>query len=215
MRDDRSEERWKMMESLILPRLGAVCGILYVVLTLVGNSLYESGNETTGLAIELAGMILFVPFLGYLWSVLRGAEGEVGWLSATAFGAGLMGITIKFASIAPVLAVNDMEEGTPVYRSLELMNSASFNLSMFPYAVLAVAVFTVTLRTQVLPAWIGWIGAVTAPALLVNAMFFFAENIMAFLLFMLWVILLSAVLTWRAGRINVETSVGPEPARVR
>lgn len=160
-------------------------------------------------------MILFVPFLGYLFSVLRAAEGEDGWLSATAFRAGLMGITIKFASIAPVLAVNNMEEGTSLYCSLELMNGASFNLSMFPYAVLAVAVFTVTLRTRVLPAWIGWMGAVTAPALLANAMFFLAENIMAFLLFMLWVILLSAVLIWRAGRINVETSVGPEPARVR
>ncbi len=203
------------MERWILPRLGAVCGILYVVLILVGNSVYESGNETVGLPMELAGMILFVPFLGYLWSVLHGAEGEGGWLSATAFGAGLMGITIKFASIAPVLAVNDMEEGTPLYRSMELMNGASFNLSMFPFAVLAAAVAIVTLKTRVLPAWIGWIGAVTVPALLVNAMFFFAENIIAFLLFLLWVILLSAVLTWRAESASVETSIGHEPARVR
>jgi hypothetical protein len=204
-----------MMERRILPRLGAVCGILYVVLILAGNSVYESASETVGLSMELVGMLLFVPFLGYLWSVLRQAEGENGWLSTTAFGAGLMGITIKFASIAPVLAVTNLEEGMTLYRSMELMNSVSFNLSMFPYAVLAGAVFTVTLRTRVLPAWIGWMGAVTAPALLVNAMFFFAENIMAFLLFMLWVILLSAVLTWRAGRVNVETPMSPEPARVR
>ncbi len=203
------------MERRILPRLGAVCGIFYVVLIMVGNSLYESGNETVGLPIELAGMILFVPFLGYLYSLLRQAEGEGGWLSATAFGAGLMGITIKFASIAPVLAVNNLEERTPLYHSLEIMNGASFNLSMFPFAVVAAAVAIVTLKTRVLPAWIGWMGAVTVPALLVNAMFFFAESIMAFLLFVLWVILLSAVLTWRAGRINVETSVGPEPAHVR
>ena len=199
------------METRILPRLGAVCGILYVVLILVGDSV------TVGLPMELAGMILFVPFLGYLWSVLRQAEGEGGWLSATAFGAGLMGITIKFASIAPVLAVNNMEEGTPLYRSMELMNGASFNLSMFPFAVLAAAVSMVTLKTRVLPAWIGWIGAVTVPALLVNAMFFYAEFIPAFLLFLLWVILLSAVLTWRAGSAHVETStsISPEPARVR
>lgn len=203
------------MERRILPRLGAVCGILYVVLILVGNSVYESGNETVGLPMELAGMILFVPFLGYLWSVLHGAEGEGGWLSATAFGAGLMGITIKFASIAPVLAVNNVEEGTPLYRSMELMNGASFNLSMFPLAVLTAAVAILTLKTRVLPAWIGWMGAVTAPALLFNAMFFFAENIIAFLLFLLWAIMLSAVLTWRAGRVNVETSVSPNPVRVR
>jgi hypothetical protein len=160
-------------------------------------------------------MLLFVPFLGYLWSVLRRAEGEYGWLSATAFGAGLMGITIKFASIAPVLAVNNLKEGTTLYRSMELMNSASFNLSMFPFAVLAVAVAAVALRTRVLPAWIGWMAVVTAPALLVNAMFFFAESITAFLLFMLWMILLSAVLTWRAGRVNVKTPMSPEPARMR
>ncbi|MEJ7871369.1 MAG: hypothetical protein WKF67_03855 [Rubrobacteraceae bacterium] len=210
------------MERRILPRLGAVCGILYVVLILVGDSVtvglpLVGDSVTVGLPMELAGMILFVPFLGYLWSVLRQAEGEGGWLSATAFGAGLMGITIKFASIAPVLAVNNMEEGTPLYRSMELMNGASFNLSMFPFAVLAAAVAIVTLKTRVLPAWIGWIGAVTVPALLVNAMFFYAEFIPAFLLFLLWVILLSAVLTWRAGSAHVETStsISPEPARVR
>ncbi len=45
------------MERWILPRMGAVCGILYVVLILVGNSVYESGNETVGLPMELAGMI--------------------------------------------------------------------------------------------------------------------------------------------------------------
>ena len=178
-----------MMESRILPRLGAVCGVLYVVLTLVGNSIYEAGNETVGLPTELAGMLLFVPFLGYLYSVLRRAEGENGWLSTTAFGAGLM----------------------------ELMNGASFNLSRFPFAVLAAAVATVTLQTRVLPAWIGWMGVVTVPALLVNAMFFFAESITAFLIYLLWLILLSAVLTWRAGKVNVERSIpiSHEPARVR
>lgn len=203
-----------IVDKKIWPRIGAVCGILYVVLILAGNSVYESGTETVGLAMELVGMLLFVPFLGYLFSVLRRAEGEGGWLSETALGAGLMGITIKFASIAPVLAVNNLEEGTPLYRSLEVMNGVSFNLSMFPFAVLAAAVAIVTLKTRVLPAWIGWMGAVTAPALLVNAMFFFAENIMAFLLFMLWVILLSAVLTLR-GRASVASTATPEPARVR
>ncbi len=194
------------METRILPRLGAVCGILYVVLIQVGNSVYESGNETVGLAMELAGMILFVPFLGYLFSVLRQAEGDGGWLSATTFGAGLMGITIKFASVAPVFAAGELQTGTPLYRALELMNGASFNLSMFPFAVLAATVAVVTLKTRVLPAWVGWMGAITAPALLVNAMFFFAESITAFLLFMLWIILLSAILTRRAGKASMEAS---------
>ncbi len=204
------------MDEKIWPRSGAACGVLYVVLIVAGNSIYESGNETVGLAMELAGMTLFVPFLGYLWSVLRGAEGEDGWLSTTALAAGLMGITIKFASIAPVLAVGELQKGTPLYHSMELMNGASFNLSMFPFAVLAAAVAVVTLKTRVLPAWIGWMGAATAPALLINAMFFFADFILAFVLFMLWVILLSAVLTLRAGRDRAKMAgakpAPPEPA---
>lgn len=205
------------MDEKIWPRSGAACGVLYVVLILAGNSLYGSGTETAGLLMEVAGMILFVPFLGYLWSVLRQAEGDGGWLSATAFGAGLMGITIKFASIGPVLAVQDLEEGTPLYRSLEVMNSASFNLSMFPFAVLAGAAAILTLKTRVLPAWIGWMGAVTAPALLINASFFHTDFILAFVLFVLWVILISAVLTWRAGAPRPAETLRPsgEPARVR
>lgn len=83
---------------------------------------------------------------------------------------------------------------------------------MFPFAVLAAAVAVVALKTRVLPAWIGWTGAVTAPTLLGDAMFFFADYILAFVLFMLWVILLSAVLTLRAGRERRKTA-GAEPAR--
>ncbi|MGH3088022.1 MAG: hypothetical protein ACRDSJ_11975 [Rubrobacteraceae bacterium] len=204
------------MDKKIWLRLGASCGILYVALILAGNSIYEAGNETVGLPMELAGMLLFVVFLGYLFSVLRRAEGGDGWLSATAFGAGLMGITVKFASIAPVLAAGESQTGTPLYRTLEIMNGASFNLSMFPFAVLTATVAVVVLKTRVLPAWLGWMGAAAAPALLVNAMFFFAEFILAFLLFMLWVILTSAVLTWRAGAPRpVETSrPSGEPTRV-
>lgn len=204
-----------MVEEKIWPRAGAACGVLYAVLILTGNSIYEAGSEAVGLLMELVGMILFVPFLGYLWSVLHRAEGEGGWLSATAFGAGMMGITIKFASIAPVLAVNNLQEGTPIFRSLELMNGASFNLTMFPFAVLTAAVSIVALKVHVLPAWIGWLGAVTAPALLVNASFFSAEFILAFAFFVLWVILLSTILTWRAGKLGVERSVRPEPTQVR
>lgn len=205
------------MDSTILPRLGAACGVFYVVLILAGNSLYESGTETAGLLMELVGMTLFVPFLGYFYSVLRQAEGEGGWLSVTAFGAGLMGVTIKFASIGSVLAFQDLEEGTPLYASLDVMNGASFNLSMFPFAVLAGAVAIVTLKTRVLPAWIGWMGAVTAPALLVNASFFDTEFILAFVLFVLWVILSSVVLVRRAGAPRPVEKLRPsgEPAPVR
>src|SRR5438034_1299699 len=81
------------MSDRILARLGAASGIPYVLL-LFGGSLF--GGDT-GRRVELVGMLLFLPFLGYLAGVLRRAEGVDGWLSTTALASGLAAITIKLA----------------------------------------------------------------------------------------------------------------------
>ncbi|MGH3146459.1 MAG: hypothetical protein ACRDTR_11730 [Rubrobacter sp.] len=203
------------MEGQIWPRAGAACGILYVVLILIGNSVYESGNETTGLTVELIGMLLFIPFLGYLYSLLRQAEGEDGWLSATAFGAGLVEFTIKLVSVIPTFAAHTEGLSLQVSQALENMGSFAYIITMLPIGVMMAAVAAVILKTRVLPLWLGLLAALAAPACLVNGMFFDADFGAAFLLFLLWIVLASAVLTLR-GRVPrpVETSI-PEPARVR
>lgn len=214
MRDGRNEERRTIMERRILPRLGAVCGILYVVLILVGNSVYESGNETVGLPMELIGMLLFIPFLGYLYSLLRRAEGEDGWLSATAFGAGLVEFTIKLVSVIPAFAARTEGLSPQVHQALESMGNFAYIITMLPVGVMMAAVAIVILKTRVLPLWLGLLAAITAPACLVNGMFFDADFGPAFLLFLLWIALSSVVLTLR-GRASVASTVTPEPARVR
>jgi len=213
--DDRSEKRRTIMERWILPRLGAVCGILYVVLILIGNSVYESGNEAIGLPVELIGMLLFIPFLGYLYSLLRRAEGEDGWLSATAFGAGLVEFTIKLVSVIPVVAARPEGLNPQVHQVLENMGSSAYIITMLPLGVMMAAVAAIILKTHVMPLWLGLLAALAAPACLVNGMSFDADFGPAFLLFLLWIVLASAVLILR-GRVPrpVETSV-PEPARVR
>jgi len=65
--------------------------------------------------------------------------------------------------------------------------------------VLAAAAAAVALRTNVLPRWLGWLAAVTAPALIANGLFFRSENGPAFLLFLLWLVATSVVLTLRAA----------------
>lgn len=202
------------MEKWILPRLGAVCGILYVVLILVGNSVYESGNETVGLPMELIGMLLFIPFLGYLYSLLRRAEGEDGWLSATAFGAGLVEFAIKLVSVIPAFAARTEGLSPQVHQALENMGNFAYIITMLPVGVMMAAVAIVILKTRVLPLWLGLLAAITAPACLVNGMFFDADFGPAFLLFLLWIALSSVVLTLR-GRASVASTVTPEPARVR
>ena len=192
------------MNERILPRLGAVSGALFVVL-LFGPS--SSGSDATiVIVLELIGLLLFIPFLGYLWSVLREAEGPRGWLATTAFGAGLVDVTIKLGSIAPAKAADNFSDATAMHQALEDMNSIAFIVTMLPLSILTAASALIILKTGVLPRALGWLAAVTAPALLVNGMFLDAEFGPAFLLFMLWVLLASVVLTVRTGDLPMRVS---------
>lgn len=165
--------------------------------------------------VELIAMLLFLPFLGYLYSVLRRAEGEDGWLSATAFGAGLVDITIKLGSLAPGFAARAEGLNPQLHQALDKMNSVAFIVTMLPQGVMLAAVAIVALKTRVLPLWLGLLAAVTAPACLVNGMFLDAEFGPAFLLVLLWIALASVVLTLRAGKTSVASTATTEPARVR
>jgi hypothetical protein len=194
------------MYDRILPRLGAISGALFVLL-LFGPS--SSGSDSTiVLVLELIGLLFFIPFLGYLWSLLREAEGPGGWLAATAFGAGLIDVTIKLGSLAPGQAAQNYGDSTAIHKALEEMNNVAFIATMLPLSVLMAAVAVIALKTRVLPRWLGWLAAVTAPLLLVNGMFLDAEFGPAFLLFLLWTLLASVVLTVRPSGVTSPT----EPA---
>ena len=204
------------MQAKIWPRLGAVSGLLYVVL-LMGSTSTGSDSQIV-IVLELIAILLFLPFLGYLYSVLRRAEGEGAWLSPTAFGAGLVDLTIKLGSIAPGFASRTEGLDPQLHQALEKMNSVAFIVTMLPLGVMMAAVAVVVLKTRVLPLWLGLMAAVTAPACLVNGMFLDAEFGPAFLLFLLWVVMASIVLTLRAGRATSKATAGsevtwPEPLR--
>jgi hypothetical protein len=198
------------MQGSIWPRLGALSGVLFVVL-LMGSTSTGSDAQIV-IVLELTAILLFLPFLGYLYSVLRRAEGEGAWLSPTAFGAGLVDLTIKLGSIAPGFASRTEGLDPQLHQALEKMNSVAFIVTMLPLGVMMAAVAIVVLKTRVLPLWIGLLAAITAPACLVNGMFLDAEFGPAFLLFLLWVMLASIVLTLRAGRATVEAAASSKAA---
>jgi hypothetical protein len=203
------------MRGRIWPRLGALSGILFVVL-LFGPS--STGSDARIVVVlELIGLLFFIPFLGYVYGVLRQAEGEGAWLSATAFGAGLVDLTIKLGSIAPSFAAQQEGLAPQLHDALHKMNSVAFIVAMLPIGVMMACVAVVILKTRVLPLWIGLLAAITAPACWVNGMFLDAEFGPAFLLFLLWVTVASVVLTLRAGRVGVKAAspnaARPEPVR--
>ena len=199
------------MQGKIWPRLGAISGLLYVVL-LFGPSSIDSDAPII-VVLELIGMLFFLPFLGYLHSILRQAEGEGAWLAPTAFGAGLADLTIKLGSIAPSFAARAPGLDPQLHDALHKMNSVAFIVTMLPIGVMMAAAAIVILKTRVLPLWLGGLAALTAPACWVNGMFLDAEFGPAFLLFLLWVAIASVVLTVRAGRATVNTTAGSNAAR--
>jgi hypothetical protein len=195
------------MTGRIVPRLGAISGLLYFVVIVAGSSFGSTDNARR---IELIGMLFFLPFLGYLWGVLRRAEGADGWLSMTALGAGLAAFIVKIASAAPLLAADNEAQSGHLHDALVSVNDISFIVTMLPLGVFAAAVATVTLKTGALPRWLGWFATVTAPALVVNGLFFGSTEGPAFLLFLVWLVATSIVLTLRAGDSSADATA-PQP----
>jgi hypothetical protein len=204
--------RLEMVER-IMPRLGAASGALFVILLFGGSS---TGSDSHAVVVlELIALLLFIPFLGFLWSTLREAEGPGGWLSTTALAAGLVGITMKLGSIGPGWAAREFDDPTTaIHQALDRMNSVAFIAQMLPDGVMLAAVAIVALKTGALNRWLGWLAAVTAPLLLVNGMFLDAEFGPAFLLFLLWTLLASVVLTVRPSGARAAGQAGrpvPQP----
>jgi len=219
------------MSDRLWQRLGAASGIVYVV-TLLGPDLIQGGpsEEPTTAAAAIAqscarttaaqpsdvvipilttlGFLCFLLFLGSLWSALRRAEGERGWLSAAAFGGGLMSLTILFAGGASSLAaVRSACAGIDpqLWRTLHDISGASFFISFFPLAVLLLASAIVSIRFRALPRWLGWMAVVVAVTLLAGGVAgtVYAQDAEAglpILLFQLWTLMASIALVRRADK---------------
>src|SRR5438445_2144458 len=183
----------------MLPRLGAACGIVFPIAMFlaVGNG----NNFAPWRAVAATwALVLALPFLAYLCSLLRAAEGDSGWLSTTALVAGVSGVLLKLASHAPELAIHrdGIANGTQLYKSLDNSAGAATLVSLYPLAICCAAVAVIALRQRVFPRWLGIFTAATAVALAVNAGFVYASFVPALLLFLLWTLVTSIVLLRRS-----------------
>ncbi len=123
-------------------------------------------------SLEVLAFVSFLFFLGSLWGAMRQAERGGGLLSATAFGAGVMSITIKLASAAPVLAsrANAGELDPNITGVLQDISDASFALTFFPLAAMLAAFAPVAIHSATLPGWLGWAAAALSVALAVGGL---------------------------------------------
>jgi hypothetical protein len=201
------------MNATILPRVGAACGAAFAIVLFVASG-NGSGDFSAARAIAgLAALTLFVPFLAYLCSLLRDAEGPNGWLASTALNAGLAGIVLKIASVTPALALHraHVADGTALHKLFDALDGGVTVIALFPLAVFCAATAILAFRTGVLPRWLAGAAALTGVALAVNGGFLEANFLPALLLFIAWTLAASLCLVRRAWQ-QPEPIVEPRAA---
>jgi hypothetical protein len=214
----------RVMSDRLLRRLRAASGSIYVVSGILGSDVLGGTETGVGIIVELLSFAFFLFFLGSLWTSLRSAEGDGGWLSAAAFGGGLVALAVKIAGAAPILtlrASKGMEPGTA--KALVTMNDVSFGITLLPLAMMLSATSIVAVRTGALPRWLGWGAAAVALGLLgaLSAVVLAPSPpewvVLPMLLFLLWTVAANIALIRRAGesRHNEISGLPDEPAGVR
>jgi hypothetical protein len=166
--------------------------------------------------LGIFGFLGFLFFFGSLWSALRRAEGDDGWLSAAAFGGGLVSLAILFSGgVATVAAHSNACAGIDpqLWQVLHDFGGAAFLSSFFPLAVLLAASAVVAIRFGALPRWLGWMSAIVAVTLLVGGtagtIYAREDAGLPYLLFELWTVITSIVLIRRAGQPLPTVSAAP------
>jgi hypothetical protein len=213
-----SNHRWQ--------RLGAASGIVSVIILTArdfipsreyGTAAEEIARtcatittpQTMDVVISLMGTLGFLGFLfffGSLWSALRRAEGDDGWLSAAAFGGGLLSLAILFSGGAASFAAHSNACAgidPQLWQVLHDVGGGAFFISFFPLSVLLAASAVVAIRSGALPRWLGWMSAFVALTLLIGGIagidYAREDAGLPYLLFELWTVITSIVLIRRAG----------------
>jgi hypothetical protein len=168
----------------------------------------HSGQVTAGFVLEVLGFILFIVFLGYLAAMFTRARFADDWspiLGATAVVSGITMVAIKLGSAAPVVALAmDRHQLDPTLaRVLNDINGAAFVLTWLPTAVFVGAAAVALRRAGLVGRAISWTGAalglIGVPLAVVGLNDPVSANPMAFLLGLLWVLVVSGRLATRRG----------------
>lgn len=215
-------------------RLGASTGIAFVVAVIAAFILqppppdvdasarevsqffvdHQGGVRVTVAVLSLA-LFFFLWFLGSLHGTFSAAEGGGGRLSAILLAGGIIVLVAILIAVttAAVAAFRPQELSPDVIVALNDLGQLSVGVAAFAFVAFFASAALLTLRTGALPAWLGWLAAVTAVfnGLGIGNIFtasgaFAADGILGFLvpfiLFLLWFLAASVVLVRGTGTRN-------------
>src|SRR3954449_10818174 len=182
-----------------------------------GTANYPHSHTTTalqwtGVYLEVIGLLVLAAFVVALWRLLRETDRD-GFLPGLALAGGLIGVTIKLASLPAAFAAlyraHDISPG--LASALLDMNSAAFVSTWATWALLLGAAGAVMLRTGALPQRHGYFAIAIAVGLLASIPGFTSADPPTFMLTFVWIITISVSLL-RRGEHTDAVAVGAEPA---
>lgn len=228
------------MDITVRGRVAALAGAGYVALALVGNGLntagtHQSGHPTgaqviadlhhqaasgtakVGLVLELLGFVSLMVFVGFLAGFLQRSVARTA--AGTTVVAGLTFLAVKLGSAGPGIALHqDRDAVSPqLARVLDDIGGGMFVLSWVPFA-LFVGAAGVALRgagaigrvTAYLGVGLGVAGVVLGAVGLLDPA---GANAVAFLLALLWLLVVSVRLAVRPGP-GAPVTTAPERVAV-
>jgi hypothetical protein len=217
------------VDDRILERFGPASGIVFVLLFVAGlffgsppdfgapaeevSRYYVEDQKAiqTTVVLFTVGLFFFLWFLASVRGVLRAAEGDTGRLSAVVFGGGLVTVATFIVTLTFVAGAAFRPAETPpeITRTLDDLSFLAFAPGACGVVAFFAATAALTLRTKVLPAWLGWLAVVPAisNAFSVGAVFtdsgpFSGDGIFSYLgffSFLVWILGASIVLVRSAG----------------
>ena len=197
-------ERWQ--------RWSPASGILFVALFVLAVAVLGSTGDTpeevrdyyaenegqvfTGFFLLVASALALLGFATTVRRALVGDDPEPRSLAALGFGAGVAASGLIVAGSAAFVAPVDVAQdgGRLDPGAADALNTAAYFLmtgGVMVASLLVLATSLVALRTGVVPRWLAWVGLVVAPIT------FFAPLFFPVLVFLAWVLVLSAVLLMR------------------
>lgn len=212
-----------------LEQAAAAGGLAFVLLEGVGQGLIQVGgaepafgapaeeilsfflarDETLfwiGGYLSLLSFIALIWFLGALWAAMRRAEGDPALLSLVAFGSGLVA-TATLTGGGWAMAVFRMQEGVDpqIARMLFDLGNFAFATSWAFFASLLLAAGLAAILYGALARWLGWASILVAIGLLAGRVIWTSQAaFVPWVLFWLWLIVVSVILMRRAGKEQNE-----------
>ncbi len=205
-------------------RIGAIAGILFVVLLIAAQFIAPSPSpkESIGTIISFyvhhrsaalwSGYLSAVSaavqllFVAAVFSALRRSEEQSSMLPMLMLGASiaLLPVILLSSSFSVALTWNGAQSNNPaVARALFDLSTVTLIFSDMVIGVFLAAASLATLRTRILPRWLGWLGLVGAALLLAGTASLFNPGgsfggAPGLLLYLIWVITTSVLLLRRA-----------------